>query len=226
MAKHSDDIGYTTFTMTARSEILEAARELYLSEGPDGLTMRRLADRVGVTAGALYRHYDGKQDVLLDVVEEAQKTMLEYLTRALEGETPRERMALADRAHLDFALEKRRLYEVLYATPEVIGYDELPEDESARARAIRQFWRDRVAECMEAGLLEGGSPEEVGVTLWSHSHGLISLYHRGLVDLDEEAFRELYRTSRRRALLGPAGGALRRELVEGRDGEDDGGMEG
>lgn len=205
--------------MTERDEILEAARELYLSEGPEGLTMRRLADRVGVTAGALYRHYEGKKGVLLDVVEEARNTMLQYLTRALEAETPWERMDLANDAYLDFALEQRRLYEVLYAAPEVVGFEELDEEESGRARSIRQFWRDRVAECREAGLLEGESPVEVGVTLWAHSHGLISLYHRGLLDMDEARFRELFRTSRRRALTGVAGEPLRRELRAGRDGE-------
>lgn len=207
--------------MTARDDILEAARELYLSEGPEGMTMRRLADRVGVTAGALYRHYEGKQDVLLDVVQEAQKTWLGYLTRALEGETPWERMSRASRAYLDFALEQRRLYEMLYATPEVIGFEELPEEESARARAIRQFWRDRVAECMEAGLLEGASPEEVGVTLWSHAHGLISLYHRGLVEMEEERFRELFEASRRRVLEGLAGPRLAEEMEGNEGGERD-----
>lgn len=214
--------GYTSFTMTTRHEILEAARELYLSEGPEGLTMRRLADRVGVSAGALYRHFDGKQDVLLDVVEEAQKTILRYLTRALEGSSPWERMSLAFEAYLDFALEKRRLYEVLYATPDFLGHEELPEDASARARAIRQFWRDRVAECMENGLLAGASPEEVGVTLWAHAHGLVSLYHRGLLEDDPARFRELFRASRRRALAGMAGEALRAELDSGPAAGEDG----
>ena len=214
--------------MTARDEILEAARELYLSEGPEGMTMRRLADRVGVTAGALYRHYDGKQDVLLEVVEEARKTMLQYLTGALEGESPWERMALADRAYLDFALEQRRLYEMLYATPEVVGYEECSGEGSTRARAIRQFWRDRVAECMETELLVGASPEEVGVSLWSHAHGLISLYHGGLLDMDQDRFREIFRASRRRVLEGLAGPRLRRELrdEEPRDEESDEGDAG
>lgn len=201
--------------MTAREEILKAARELYLSEGPEGMTMRRLADRVGVTAGALYRHYDGKQDVLLEVVEEARKTMLEYLTGALEGESPWERMVLADRAYLDFALEQRRLYEMLYATPEVVGYEACSGEGSTRARAIRQFWRDRVAECMETELLAGTSPEEVGVSLWSHAHGLMSLYHGGLLDLDEDRFREVFRVSRWRVLEGLAGPRLRWQLEDG-----------
>ena len=200
------------FTMTTRSEILEAARELYLAEGSEGLTMRRLAERVGVSAGALYRHFDGKQDVLLDVVEEARKINLSYLTRALEGESPWERMSLAYEAYLDFALEQRRLYEVLYAAPGAIGHEELPEEESARARAIHQFWRDRVAECMETGLLVGPSPEEVGVSLWAHAHGLVALFHGGLLEMDEACFRELFRASRRRTLTGMAGEPLLAEL--------------
>lgn len=200
--------------MTRRREILEAAREVYLAEGPEGLTMRRLADEVDVTPGAIYRHYEGKREVLLEVVAEAQRTMLEYLTRALEGATPGERARMANDAYLDFALEQRRLYEVLYATPELLGLEDLPEEAQERARAIQQFWRDRVAECIEAGLLEVEEPREAGLTLWAHSHGLISLFHRGMLELDEEEFRRVFHASRRRALAGVASAELRRKLAE------------
>lgn len=200
--------------MTKRDEILEAAREVYLAEGPEGLTMRRLADEVDVTPGAIYRHYEGKREVLLEVVAEAQRTMLEYLTRALEGETPLERVRLANEAYLDFALEQRRLYEVLYATPELLGLEDLPDEARDRARAIRQFWQDRVTECVDAGLLEADEPRTTGLTLWAHSHGLISLYHRGMLDVDEEAFRRVFRASRRRALVGVATPEHARRLRE------------
>lgn len=200
--------------MTQRDEILDCACQLYLDEGPEGLKMRRLADEVGVTPGALYRHYEGKEEVLLDVVGRAHETLLGYLTRALRGGSPAERMRLAEEAYLDFALEEARLYEVFYATPELIGIEELPEETADRARAVQQFWQDRVSECMDAGLLRDTDPCELGITLWSHSHGLLSLYHRGLLNVDEAEFRELFLNSRLLALQGVAPSEAHERLEE------------
>lgn len=200
--------------MTQREEILDCACRLYLDEGPDGLKMRRLAEEVGVTPGALYRHYEGKDEVLLDLVGRAHETLLRYLTRALREGSPAERMRAAEAAYLDFALEEERLYEVYYATPELIGIEELPEETADRARAIRQFWKDRVTECVETGLLRDRPPGELGLTLWSHAHGLLSLYHRGLLPLDEEEFREAFTEARLLALRGAAPAGAHGRLAE------------
>jgi len=43
---------------------------------------------------------------------------------------------------------------------------------------------------------------DVGMAMWAHSHGLITIYMRGLLDLSEAEFREAYRASARRMLLG------------------------
>lgn len=186
-----------------REQILTCACELYLSEGLEGFSMRKLADRVGVTAPALYRHYEGKEALLLDVVTEAYQMLARQLYTALEAPTPLERFRRAGDAYLDFALEQPRMYEVLYAYPEFLGMGELPEETAAHACAIQQFWNDRVRECQDAGLLRSEfTPEEIGTTLWGHAHGLISLYLRGMIQADAETFRLHVRASTRRAFLG------------------------
>ncbi|HEY8369587.1 MAG TPA: helix-turn-helix domain-containing protein, partial [Thermodesulfobacteriota bacterium] len=47
-----------------RAKILDAARELFVSEGYDAVTMRRIADRIEYTAAALYRHFPDKRALL------------------------------------------------------------------------------------------------------------------------------------------------------------------
>lgn len=195
-----------------REQILSCACDLYVEEGLDALSMRRMAERLGVTAPALYRHYENKERVLLDLVGEAYRVLLGYLSRALEGDTPWERFRRAAEGYLDFALEQPRMYQVLYAAPDVIGVEELPEETAAQACAIGQFWNDRVRECMDANLLERGDPGDVSATLWAHAHGLVSIWLRGMVDMDEEGFRSLFRASSRRVLAGLATDALRIRL--------------
>lgn len=185
-----------------RSRILAAACELYLAEGLDGFSMRKLGRRVGVTAPALYRHFASREDVLMALVSESHRVLGQYLYRALSGRTPEERMSLAGEGYLDFALENPRLYDILHLSPSVLGIDTFPQEVEDDACATGQFWMDRVRESMGAGLLRESDPEGLGVTLWAHAHGLISLYLRGSLEMSEAEFRALYRTSGLRILHG------------------------
>ncbi|SVD71528.1 uncharacterized protein METZ01_LOCUS424382, partial [marine metagenome] len=56
-----------------REMILACACDLYLANGLGGFSMRKLAKEVGVTAPAIYRHYDGREAVLADVVRHAHR---------------------------------------------------------------------------------------------------------------------------------------------------------
>lgn len=192
------------FTMSKqREEILASACELYLERGLEGFSMRRLARAVGVTAPALYRHFEGKEDVLLAVVGEAYRTLAEYLYGALSGSTPAERFRMASEAYLAFALDHPRYYQMIHAPLAAVGVTELPEEVEAQACAVGQFWYDRLREAMDAGLIRRTDPEALGPTMWAHAHGLISLYLHGMLgETDEATFRTLYRESFRRVLHG------------------------
>jgi len=185
-----------------REHILSCACDLYLEDGLEGFSMRKLARAVGVTAPALYRHYESKERLLLDVVGEAYKRLGEYLYRGLQGRTPDERFRMAGEEYLTFALEHPRMYEVLFTLPDLVRLPEPPEEARDLACAIGQFWNDRVRECMDAAILRAGDPDEVGQTLWAHAHGLISLYLRGSFPVDEAGFRAMYGASTRRLLIG------------------------
>lgn len=179
-----------------REQIIRCACDLYLSEGTGGFSMRKLAKCVGCTAPALYRHYENKEEVMQEVLDEAFRVFAQYLYRALEGQTPVERFHAAGISHLQFALENPALYEVLYAPLEMIGIRRGEGEAGDHASAVGQFWTDRVREMMDAGHFLQGDPWTVAVTLWAHSHGLISIYHRGLLgDVPEAHFEMMVRES-------------------------------
>jgi len=185
-----------------REKILACACELYLTNGREGFSMRKLARALGVTAPALYRHYESKERVLFDVIGEGYRQLIQYLYRALEAPTPEERFRLAGDGYVEFALRHPRYYEMLFIGVELLGVDQIPEEVAAQGCAVGQFWNDRVRECIEAGLLRDGDTEAVGMTLWAHAHGLIALYLKGMLRMSEEEFRRLYRRSSARVLIG------------------------
>ena len=173
-----------------RDQILKCACDLYLSDGIEGFSMRKLAKCVGCTAPALYRHYENKEEVMREVVAEAYRLFSQYLYRALEGRTPAERFTLAGRSYFDFAMEQPALYEIIYMPTEILGSHPVDPSVADHACAIGQFWTDRVREMMDAGYMKDGDPYEVSMTLWGHAHGLISIYHRGLIPSESpEDFR-------------------------------------
>ena len=196
-----------------RDNILAHACDLYLEEGLDGFSMRKLAKRVGVTAPALYRHFESREHVLLDVVREAFGEFTGYLYRALEGRTPRDRLHRAGMGYLEFALEHPRWYQMVFIAPEHIGQEALPADLESQGCAVHQFWVDRLRECVDAGLLLPGDPTEISLTMWAHAHGLIKLYQHGHLQMDEEQFRQTYMASGARMMMGIATDEFRAELT-------------
>jgi AcrR family transcriptional regulator len=172
--------------MDTRARILSEARELLLEAGLNGFSMRVLAERVGVTATALYRHFDDR--------DAGFSTFGSYLMRALGGATPLERFRLTGKAYLDFALEQGRDYELMFMTNcEDLGLQRLSEEIQQRAQSTFVFLVDRVSECMEAGVFARAEPRTVAVYVWAQTHGLASLWLVGQLakDLDLAGFRQL-----------------------------------
>ncbi len=185
-----------------RERILTHACDLYLRVGFEGFSMRKLARDVGVTAPALYRHFENREEVLFDVLGEAHDELFRTLSRALSGATPLERFEIAGEAYMDFSLKNPRYFQMVHAFREFMGLEEVPAEVARRHYAIQQFWDDRVRECVEAEILRPEDPAGISLTLWSHAYGLLSLYSRRLLSISEDTFRAEFRASFRRVLLG------------------------
>jgi hypothetical protein len=67
---------------------------------------------------------------------------------------------------------------------------------------------------MDAGILRRADPEDISVTLWTHAHGLVTLYLRGVLQIDEPSFEEVYVNSSRRVLAGLATPEFAASLLE------------
>lgn len=185
-----------------RALLVAAARDVFLESGQAGFSLREVARRVGVSAAAVYRHFDGKEALLFAACTQGFQIFSSYLVRALAGQTPRERMFGASDAYLAFALENPLDYRFIFMSsaadvhPPIEGVSAdklgaLPQDTTFR------FLVDRVSECIKAQVLAPGDPERLAVVIWAHVHGIVSLRIAGhLGDFGEgPAFAEFYRES-------------------------------
>jgi AcrR family transcriptional regulator len=160
-----------------RDQILDATRDLLVEEGLQGITMREVAVRVGISPTAIYRHYADKNALLEAAVLEGRRCLVRYFQRALVGKTPRERLHLTGKNYLRFALAHPKEYQVLF-----MAWDQLPLDlpEAGRHTPTFRFLLDRVEDCVHARLLPAKTDVlDVAMLCWSVCHGLASLYLSG-----------------------------------------------
>jgi AcrR family transcriptional regulator len=191
-----------------RDRLLACARDIYLDEGLVGLSMRKVGQMAGVSATAIYRHFDSKEALLAAVAEDGFALFAKYLWRGLQAETPRERLRATGTGYLRFALEQTPYYRVIFLSPaDALGFLTMPETVGRKAAPTFQFLVDRVRECIEAGVLVDEEPAELAATIWAHSHGLVSLYLNGNLRIHlstEQAFEDFYQRSQDRLVRGLA----------------------
>lgn len=165
---------------TRRDQILDAARDLLLEEGLQGVSMRKVAVRVGVSATAIYRHYADKNALLEAAVLEGRRCLLRFFQRALAGKTPRERLHLTGKQYLRFALQHPKDYQVLFMAWEQLPVDLPHPRDASRHTPTFRFLIERVEDCVSAGLMPANTDLfETAMLCWSVGHGLAALYLTG-----------------------------------------------
>lgn len=186
--------------MGTEADILRCARDLYLREGFAGLSMRAVADCAGVSAPAIYRHFENKEALVTAVCIEGFRIFGAYLARGLRGADARERLDLTGKAYCDFGLEQRGYYVIMFMTPrEQLGYEAMSAKARDEAAPTFQFLVDRVRECMDERVLAKGDPRATAFRIWAYVHGLVSLWITGADRefADAAAFRAFFTESTR-----------------------------
>ncbi len=190
-------------TADTRERLLQRAREVYLEGGAGHFSLREVARRAGVSAAAVYRHFDGKEALLSAVCEEGFRTFSSYLLRALARETPLERLRAAGDHYLCFALERPHDYRVIFmSSVEELGLG--ARGPTPGPSPTFQFLVDRVRDCVDVGTFAPADPRAVAASIWAHVHGLASLRlagHLGAVG-DDGAFAAFFRRSTDQLLRG------------------------
>ena len=175
-------------TTDTRQRIIIGARDLYLREGLPGLSMRKVAGLVGISAPAIYRHFENKAAIMLAILDEGFQLFTSYLWRGLEGRDACERLALTSIGYIRFALEQPAYYRIMFMSPaEDIGLSGISESNRARISPTFQFLVDRVRECIDVQMIGNGDAGELAAVLWASCRGLAALQlagglHRGPAD--------------------------------------------
>ena len=174
--------------------ILSAAREIFLSEGYENTSIRKIATKIEYSPGIIYHHFKDKNDLLLALHDKAFECKIEALFLSVQNmPDPFERLKATGRGYIQYGIDNPQDYELMFilsCTMEALAVKE--EFWQDGAMAINML-KDNIRECIEAGYFRKDiNPDEISLILWSQVHGLVSLHNKERLNIydaeDKQAF--------------------------------------
>jgi len=163
-----------------RGEILAAAEALLIETGDESaVSIRAIADRVGVTPPSIYRHFADKEALLRAVCREVFVRLDDTLEKAATGATnPFDELLRKGQAYIQFGLAHPENYRILFmlkqtheAPPDGVADADLPG-----SNAFLHL-QDTIQRVLELGGPDAPKPDPYTMTcsVWTAVHGITSL---------------------------------------------------
>jgi AcrR family transcriptional regulator len=166
-----------------RPVLVDTAVELARSTGPDGVVLREVARRAGVSHNAAYRHFDDRAALLAEVADRAMADLEQaMLTRIAAVEIDdavaraAERLRETGRAYVDFAIREPGLFAVAFTTSVGGAAHQDPEPPATGPYAVLNSVLD---ELVAAGAVTPERRAGADVACWAAVHGYAELHVHG-----------------------------------------------
>ena len=188
-------------TETTADRIARVALTILEEEGPEAVSMRRVADAVGITPMAIYHHFPSRGALLNTITDREFAKLLSFMqAHPLEGNIEARLIAVME-GYVDYSFAQPRVFDFVFSRTRQ-GARQFPKDFQARLSPTLNPVADTLAMGMDKGQLKKDDVWEVAFSLWAHVHGYVMLFRAGRIDLPEKDFRKLLQRSMRRFLYG------------------------
>jgi AcrR family transcriptional regulator len=162
-----------------RQALVDAALGLIEEKGPTGFTLSEAAKNAGVTPAAVYRHFEGREDLIAECARQGHEIFADLMVHAFDGGRPSALAAFeaTGRAYLAFARKFPGHYMAMFES----GTSANASPELAAAAAKSRAVLERAAEALSQNIPEGKRPPPsmFSAHVWAMSHGVVELFARG-----------------------------------------------
>lgn len=161
-----------------KNALIQAGLEILASEGLGGLSLRKVAQKAGVSHAAPYSHFADKQALIAAISTDCFKKLHTEL-EAVQAESPTELLVETAWAYLQFALTHPERFKLMFS--DVLEKEkDHPDFVETSQRSFRKLV-EVTGICQQAGVLKPGPSEATALTVWSAVHGLSLLLLEGQV---------------------------------------------
>jgi len=163
-----------------RDKILDAARELFVREGYEGVSMRRVAEKIEYSPTAIYVYFADKQELFHELCQQDYARLAEVFQSSAMSSDPIERLKQIGSTYIEFGVRYPNHYKFMFMTQHP---PQEPSEEDCEIMGNPEvdayaFLKWAVQQAIDAGCLheELQDAELVSQTLWAGVHGVISLH--------------------------------------------------
>jgi AcrR family transcriptional regulator len=136
---------------TVRRKILNAARTLFLTEGYANVSMRKIADQIEYSPGAIYSYFPSKEDIFFALAEEGLQFVRAHCGASAHANAPLERVRQAFWQFYTFSKEQREYFSLIFVDNAVPRISRDWERFSSM-RELRQEIEQDIQQCIDQGL--------------------------------------------------------------------------
>ncbi len=165
--------------------LLDAAAELLEEEGPEALSVRRIATAAGVAPMGVYNHFASKAGIVEALFIEGFERLAQAMVTLDAVDDPLEALLEGGRRYRSLALAHPKVYELMFLRP-VPGFEPSDEALEIAAQAFDGL-ATVVRRAMAAGVLSAGEVALTSQVIWAGIHGWVSLELAGIGFADDQA---------------------------------------
>ena len=158
-----------------RQQILSAARELFVNEGYENVSMRKIANKIEYSPTTIYLYFTDKADLLDSVCKETLLNLLNTLEHLKSDiSDPVETLGKSGRAYIKFGLKYPQDYKLTFVIRPQYQKG-LGLDEGSVGEKVFDYLREMVSECIQQGIFHQTDVETTSQVMWSAVHGVTLL---------------------------------------------------
>ncbi len=162
-----------------RERILEVARELFVQEGYEAVSMRKIADRLEYSPTAIYLHFEDKEALIRELCDRDFLALAGEMQKIAAVDDPIQRLEALGTAYLEFGLKFPNHYRLMFMTPHPPRRPEDSKlhhgnpDEDAYALVLTTVREAMIRKRFTPVIKD---PELFAQTLWAGMHGIVALH--------------------------------------------------
>ncbi|MFD3747511.1 TetR/AcrR family transcriptional regulator [Nocardia sp. NPDC058633] len=158
-----------------RARLLESAAHLLATEGPSGLSTRKVAAQAGTSTMSLYAQFGSMPELVRAVVDEGFARLATQFDRVVETDDPIADLGSVFAAYIASGRADPDLYVVMFGSASLGGYRTDAQDLHSLGRHTFDFIAAGAERAVEAGRLKPLAPVAVAAQIWSALHGYMTL---------------------------------------------------
>lgn len=161
-----------------KQALVDAALKLIEEKGPTGFTLSEAAKQAGVTPAAVYRHFEGREDLIAEAARQGYEIFADLMQYAYDKGQPSSLAAFeaTGRAYLAFARKHPGHYIAMFESG--ISVNRTPELAAVAQRAWKVLERAASDLSQRIPPEKRPPPSMFSAHVWALSHGVVELFAR------------------------------------------------